>query len=315
MSDVCWKHNGQGEERAISFPITGTSLEAGSELCAAGQTYIIAGVYNSVYAFLDCSEADKCEAFLQSADFNLDDTETAAGTKQVSVVTGASLPPPSLPSSPPPSPPDVELESNEIIAGVRTNVTVRGSFVAEGHWLVFLSAGSADCAGAARARSTQGGRVNAGRVAITLPQPGSYKVCHSALPAPTTDAHFAFLSNVILDVLSVSPPPSPPVRSNAISDEAKVAIIAGSTGGALVLLLIGLIGLVFWRRKPAHVARRTEHRVATRGLLKPAEIGMAPLQVRDIAERLVSRRGTGVDVQIRRAHEGLEPTEENIESA
>ena len=65
--------------------------------------------------------------------------------------------------------------------------------------MVFLSAGSADCAGAARARSTQGGRVNAGRVAITLPQPGSYKVCHSALPAPTTDAHFAFLSNVILD--------------------------------------------------------------------------------------------------------------------
>ena len=84
------------------------------------------------------------------------------------------------------------------------------------------------------------------------------------------------------------------MRSNAISDEAKVAIIAGSTGGALVLLLIGLIGLVFWRRKPAHVARRTEHRVATRGLLKPAEIGMAPLQVRDIAERLVSRRGTRV---------------------
>ena len=92
-----------------------------------------------------------------------------------------------------------------------------------------------------------------------------------------------------------------------------------------VLLLIGLIGLVFWRRKPARVARRTEHRVVTRGLLsagaitdKPAEIGLAPLQVRDIADaggldtladalakamdkrtaskrqRLVSRRGTGV---------------------
>ena len=204
------------------------------------------------------------------------------------------LPPPSPPPSPPPPPPspppDVALDSpHAIIAGVLTNVTVRGSFVAEGDWLVLLLSGTPDCTGATRERSIQGGQMLAGWVMVTVPQPGSYKVCHSASHISTTDAHFAFLSNVIVDAFAGPPPPPKPKQSVPITEEAKIAIIAGSASGALVLLLVGLSGLVIWRRRPAHVRRRTERRVATRGLLSAstegaAEMGLAPLVVRDVAD-------------------------------
>jgi len=85
---------------------------------------------------------------------------------------------------------------------------VGGSLASDGDTLVFLTAGSADCAGAIHC--TGSAVLSAGAVTIRIDVVGRYKLCIARQSHPTLDAHFSYVAGVLL-VVSHAPPPSPPL--------------------------------------------------------------------------------------------------------
>ena len=155
-----------------------------------------------------------------------------------------------------------------------STITIHGSYVHDGNWLVFLAAGSDDCVGASRKRQSQGGRVSNGALTIALSKPDAYKVCHSASRLPTTDSHFHFINDASLIVVASSPPsPSFTLTTSdgGLTNEAKIAIIAGATSGLFSIIAALLVGSCWCSRKTA--AQRIERRIATRGLLQSGRKG------------------------------------------
>ena len=142
--------------------------------------------------------------------------ESASGFRSGGVEVSCPSPPPSPPPSPAP-PPDLSLEPSHIYAGEPTSIAVGGSAAGYGDTLVFLHAGTADCAGAAQKQYTQGARVSeALSLTVTLSTPAVYKLCQSSHSSPTLDTQFLFVSSAHLVVHAAqnpsppSPPPPPP---------------------------------------------------------------------------------------------------------
>ena len=106
-----------------------------------------------------------------------------------------SPPPPALPSAPP-----LVFHTSTIYAGTPTTLALTGALASDGDHLVFLVAGTADCANAYGFLGSQGGTVAGGEVTVTLPDVGLYKVCHSTVASPGSDADFEYLHYAMLEV-------------------------------------------------------------------------------------------------------------------
>ena len=171
------------------------------------------------------------------------------GTVSTCQTPPPSLPPlpPSLPPSPPtspppPPPPDLALIPATITSNIPTAIAFVGTALTDGATCAFLPAGDDTCAGAAGAAASglfpTGGVLSRGLVTVRLSGPMIYKLC--AAPAgsdPKLDAHFTYVSSVLLTSLSPSP------------DKAMdIGPIAGGVGGGL-LLLAGLCGLAWKLRR------------------------------------------------------------------
>ena len=171
------------------------------------------------------------------------------GTVSTCQTPPPSLPPlpPSLPPSPPtspppPPPPDLALIPATITSNIPTAIAFVGTALTDGATCAFLPAGDNTCAGAAGAAASglfpTGGVLSRGLVTVRLSGPMIYKLC--AAPAgsdPKLDAHFTYVSSVLLTSLSPSP------------DKAMdIGPIAGGVGGGL-LLLAGLCGLAWKLRR------------------------------------------------------------------
>ena len=99
------------------------------------------------------------------------------------------------------------LDRTAVRRGLVTSIHLSG--MPDGETLVFMPAGTADCAGAAFAVASRGAVVVNGEVAVSFSFVGVYKLCRTRLPSPTLDAHFVLVPHVRVSV-DDAPPPSPP---------------------------------------------------------------------------------------------------------
>ena len=92
-------------------------------------------------------------------------------------------PPPSPEPFPPPTPPpDISISPSSIYERTVTVISVTGTAAGEGHRLVFLAAGSADCIGATQKQISQGSQVASGSVTVELSTAAVYKLSTRRLP-------------------------------------------------------------------------------------------------------------------------------------
>ena len=158
-------------------------------------------------------------------------------------------PTPPPPSSPAPSPPDVMFHPDTIAARVHATLAVRGSFVADGDTLVFLTAGRDECDGALAKSVIQGGKVVDGAVSVTLPAPALYQACHSASPLPSSDKAFRRIHGARL--IATEPVGSQTLQGSVnIPTSALIAIISGSTASGILLLSICIFVCYRSSRRP-----------------------------------------------------------------